>query len=245
MLEVCNLNKSFGGVQVAVDINLKLKEGERRSILGPNGAGKTTLFNLLAGTLAPDSGAILFQGKNITSLNIEKRARLGISRSFQRNFLFDDFTIRENLLLAASAAQGTTTWLWRDGFNHSRVRATVEQVAEQLALADLLDTPVKSVSYGNRRQLELGIALASKPRILLLDEPTSGIGPAMMESFHALITALPRELTILIVEHDFDLVFKVADYITVLNFGAIVYEGTPQETKKSPKVRDIYLGSSK
>ena len=242
MLEVRNLSKSFGGIAVTRNVSLRLGPGERRVILGPNGAGKTTLFNLLVGELRPDSGEILMDGVSISGLSVNQRARKGLARSYQKNNLFEDLSIRDNLMLAASSGQGKVSWLARDSFGDREVRETVEEVAEQIALQEILDTPVKAASYGNRRQLEVGIALATRPKILLMDEPTSGVGPSMIEGFHRLLKSLPRDLTILIIEHDMDLAFDVADRITVLNFGEVVFEGTPGETRGNSVVREIYLG---
>ena len=242
MLEVRDLCKAFGGVKVTQHVSFKLEPGERRVILGPNGAGKTTLFNQLAGTLAPDSGDILLGGDSVTGKSAAQRARAGIARSYQKNNLFDDLTVRENLMLSAAAAQRKSHWMIRDSFHDAGVREVVEEVAERVALADLLDVSVHECSYGARRQLEVGLALAQRPRVLLMDEPTSGVGPSMIDGFHKLMHALPKELTVLIIEHDMDLAFDVADRITVLNFGEVVFEGAPEETRGNPVVRDIYLG---
>jgi len=242
VLEVRQLCKSFGGLKVTREVSFALETGERRVILGPNGAGKTTLFNLLVGELAPTSGEILIDGHSVGGLSVSQRARLGLSRSYQRNNLFEDLTIRENLLLAVSAGQAKTAWMVRDSFRDKEVRETVSDVAEQVALTEVMDSPVRTVSYGNRRQLEVGLALATKPSILLMDEPTSGVGPGMIDGFRRLLQSLPRDLTVVIIEHDLDLAFDVADRITVLNFGEVVFEGTPEETRGNKVVRDIYLG---
>jgi len=242
MLEVRDLCKSFGGLQVTRKVSFALETGERRVILGPNGAGKTTLFNQLVGTLKPSSGDILIKGRSILGLSVSARARAGLSRSYQKNNLFETLTVRENLLLAAAAGQGRAHGIISDCFQDAEVRETVENVARQVALTDILDAPVHAAPYGNRRQLEVGLALATRPRILLMDEPTSGVGPSMIEGFHRLLHSLPRELTVLIIEHDMDLAFDVADRITVLNFGEVVFEGTPEETRGNKVVREIYLG---
>jgi ABC-type branched-subunit amino acid transport system ATPase component len=242
MLETINLCKSFGSLAVTDQVSLRLEKGERRAILGPNGAGKTTLFNLLAGQLEPSSGEIRLDGKNVTAYSVEARARMGLARSYQKNSLFDGLTVAENLALAAAAALGQSSRLLRDPLSNKHVRSAVEDVGTQIGLTTLLDTPVAHCSYGTRRQLEVGIALASKPKVLLLDEPASGAGPGMIEALHALLRSLPRELTILIIEHDMDLAFNVADRITVLNYGKVVFEGTPEETRKSSLVNEIYLG---
>ena len=242
MLEVQNLCKSFGGLRVTRDVSFRLEPGERRVILGPNGAGKTTLFNLLVGELTATSGDILIDGRSVTGLSVSQRARLGLSRSYQKNNLFEDLTIRENLLLAVSAGQGKIAWMVKDSFQDPAVQESVSEVATRVGLTEVLDKPVRAVSYGNRRQLEVGLALATKPTILLMDEPTSGVGPAMIDGFNKLLQSLPRDLTVVIIEHDLDLAFDVADRITVLNFGEVVFEGTPDETRGNKVVRDIYLG---
>ena len=242
MLEVRGLNKSFGALHVTRDVSLRLEKGERRVVLGPNGAGKTTLFNLLAGTLRPDSGAIRLDGADITRLPVERRARLGMSRSYQKNNLFEPLTVRENLALAAATARGLSFSLLRHSHDDPEIRETVDEVAAQVGLREVLDLPVSGASYGNRRQLEVGLALATRPKLLLMDEPTSGVGPGMIDAFHRLLGTLPRDLTVLIIEHDLDLGFSVADRITVLNYGEVVFEGTPDQTRASPAVREIYLG---
>ncbi|MDO5528560.1 MAG: ABC transporter ATP-binding protein [Paracoccus sp. (in: a-proteobacteria)] len=242
MLEVRKLCKNFGGIHVTREVSFKLEPGERRVILGPNGAGKTTLFNLLAGVLEPSSGDIELNGQNINRLSASQRARAGMSRSYQKNNLFENLTVRENLMLAASAGTGRTASLFRDNLKDPELREIAEEAAAQVSLTPLLDMEVRNASYGNRRQLEVGLALATRPRILLMDEPTSGVGPSMIEGFHQLLHSLPRDLTVLIIEHDMDLAFDVADRITVLNYGQVVFEGTPAETRGNKIVRDIYLG---
>lgn len=242
MLEVRNLNKSFGAIRVARDVSMRLEKGERRVVLGPNGAGKTTLFNLVAGTLKPDSGDILLDGVAVTGFPVDRRARMGMSRSYQKNNLFETLTVRENLTLAAMIARGWTGSPLSPQGARPEIVETVAEVAAQVSLTSLLDNPVRGASYGDRRRLEVGLALATRPKILLMDEPTSGVGPDMIEAFPKLIKALPRDLTILIIEHDFDLGFDVADRLTVLNYGEVVFEGDAAETRASPVVKEIYLG---
>ena len=242
MLEVVNLCKSFGSLTVTNDVSFRLQKGERRAILGPNGAGKTTLFNLLTGQLPAASGDIRLNGKSVTGYSVEARARLGLARSYQKNNVFGGLTVGENLSLAAAAAMGRSGQLLRDSFARKNVKKAVKDVAAQVGLIGVLDAPVAQCPYGTRRQLEVGIALASQPKVLLMDEPASGAGPAMIEGLHRLLKSLPAELTILIIEHDMDLAFDVAHRITVLNYGKVVFEGTPAETRKSPLVKEIYLG---
>lgn len=242
MLEVVDLCKSFGGLRVARNIAMRLEKGERRVVLGPNGAGKTTLFNLLAGTLKPTSGEIRLDGTRITDLGVAARARLGLSRSYQKNNLFEGLTIRENLALAAATAQGRGSSFFSRAHQSRSVRETAEEVAEQVGLSDRLDRQVAAASYGNRRQLEVGLALATRPKVLLMDEPTSGIGPGGVQAFQAMLTGLPADLTVLIVEHDMDLAFAVADRVTVLDHGEVVFDGPPEAARADTLVRDIYLG---
>ncbi|ALG91505.1 MULTISPECIES: ABC transporter ATP-binding protein [Actibacterium] len=243
MLETRNLDKRFGAIHVTRDVSLKLEKGERRVILGPNGAGKTTLFNQLVGELSSDSGSIHLDGEDVTGLSVAKRARRGLSRSYQKNTLFDGLTIAENLGLAASVAQGHATSLLRDSLSRSEVRETVAEVAAQVDLAPVLDALVSEVSYGIRRQLEVGVALATRPKVILMDEPTSGVGPEMAHGFHKMLNDLPRDLTLLIIEHDMDLAFDVADTITVLNYGEVVFDGLPEAARNSAMLKEIYLGS--
>lgn len=242
MLEAVNLCKAFGSLAVTKDVSLRLEKGERRAVLGPNGAGKTTLFNLLAGQLKPTSGEIKLDGRTVTGSSVEARAKLGLARSFQKNNLFDGLTIGENLSLAAAAAMGQSARIFRDSLRSKCVRQAVEEVAAQVWLAGQLHETVAHCSYGARRQLEVGIALASRPKVLLMDEPASGTGPGTIKALHILLKSLPRDLTILIIEHDLDLAFDVADRITVLNYGSTVFEGTPEEVRRSPLVNEIYLG---
>lgn len=243
MLELQGLDKSFGAVHVTRDVSMKLERGERRVILGPNGAGKTTLFNQIVGELTPDKGAIHLAGQDVTGLSVAGRARQGLSRSYQKNTLFDGLTVEENLGLAAAVHTGHATRLWSDSLAKPEVREIVEEVANQVNLMPYLHAKVSEVSYGVRRQLEVGVALATRPMVLLMDEPTSGVGPEMSKGFHDLLNNLPRDLTILIIEHDMDLAFDVADTITVLNYGEVVFDGLPEAARGSKLLKEIYLGS--
>ncbi|MGB0659136.1 MAG: ABC transporter ATP-binding protein [Mangrovicoccus sp.] len=243
MLETRNLDKSFGAVHVTRNVSLKLERGERRVILGPNGAGKTTLFNQLVGELTPDSGSVHLAGEDVTALPVARRARCGLSRSYQKNTLFDGLTVEENLGLAAAVHCGMATQLWSDSLAKPQVREIVEEVAEQVNLMPYIHARVSEISYGVRRQLEVGVALATRPLVLLMDEPTSGVGPEMSKGFHDLLNNLPRDLTMLIIEHDMDLAFDVADTITVLNYGEVVFDGLPEAARGSKLLKEIYLGS--
>ena len=243
MLEVRNLDKRFGPIHVTRDVTLTLERGERRVILGPNGAGKTTLFNQLVGELRPDTGTIHLAGEDVTALPVPARARRGLSRSYQKNTLFDGLSVADNLALAASVTTGNAMALRRDSLTQPEVREIVAEVAHQVNLLPYLDARVSEISYGVRRQLEVGVALATRPLVLLMDEPTSGVGPEMSKGFHDLLNNLPRDLTLLIIEHDMDLAFDVADTITVLNYGAVVFDGLPEQARGSSLLKEIYLGS--
>lgn len=242
MLDARDLCKRFGALTVTSGVTLSVPAGERRVVLGPNGAGKTTLFNLLAGELRPDAGSIRLCGRDVTALGVDARARLGLSRSYQRNTLFAGLSVRENLALAAATAQGRSATLLSDSLRHPAVVETVAEVAARLGLTEGLDWPADALPYGDRRRLELGLALATRPRVLLMDEPTSGIGPGAIEAFHAVLRGLPADLTLVVVEHDMDLAFEIADRVTVLDHGEVVFEGPPAAARESPLVREIYLG---
>jgi branched-chain amino acid transport system ATP-binding protein len=237
------LRRSFGALTAVNGVTLAVAPRERRAIIGPNGAGKTTLFNLVTGHLAPTAGRILFEGASIGALPPHAVARRGISRSFQRTNVFPRLPVRENLRLAAAAgSRGSYDMLGAVG----RLRAPLERAratAEAVGLADRLDAPAGTLSYGEQRQLEIGIALATRPKLLLLDEPTAGMSPEETQRMTELLAGLPREITLLIIEHDMDVVFTLADRITVLHYGEILAEGTADEVRADPRVYEVYLGS--
>jgi branched-chain amino acid transport system ATP-binding protein len=244
-LETRVLNKSFGSLAVAQDISLAFEAGRRYAIIGPNGAGKTTYFNLLAGNLRPDSGAILLEGRDVTGLDVTSRARIGIARSFQRNNVFPDFTVRDNLALACALRAGSTPIFWQPMSRLTSARKEADELAEQVGLADTGDIVARNISYGSQRQLEVALALACRPKVLLLDEPTSGMGPEETARMHALISGLPRTLTVIVIEHDMDIVLDLADCIIVLDYGRVLAQGTPAEVRASQVVRDRYLGEAR
>jgi branched-chain amino acid transport system ATP-binding protein len=244
MLKATGLCKSFGALEATKNVSLHLAAGARHALIGPNGAGKTTLFNLLAGEILPDSGSIMLDGQDVSRASSDSRARAGLGRSFQRNNLFDTETVRQNLLFADIAVQGNGWHFLRRLSVDKRANELAEQVAVQVGLADALDAPVSSLSYGARRQLEVGITLIGQPKVLLLDEPAAGMSADETDRMLALIDGLPKELAILIVEHDMDLVFAHADRITVLNYGQVLFEGTPDEVRASALVQETYLGEA-
>jgi branched-chain amino acid transport system ATP-binding protein len=243
LLELHDVSRFFGAVSALSRVSLAVPRRERRAIIGPNGAGKTTLFNLITGHLAPSGGRIEFDGRPITGLPPHRVARLGVSRSFQRNNLFPRLTVRESLRLAA-ASDGRGSWsLFGSVARLATPLARAREVAEAVGLAGRLDETVARLSYGEQRQLEIGIALATRPTLLLLDEPTAGMSPEETQRMTRLVAALPRDVTMLIIEHDMDVVFSLADRITVLHHGEVLVDGAPEAVRTDPRVYDVYLGT--
>ena len=242
MLTVKNLTKQFGALYAVRDVSLVVSSGDRHALIGPNGAGKTTLFNLLSGEIRSDSGTISFDGLDCTRSSADARARAGIGRSFQQNNLFEGLTVRENLVTAVVVSWGYGKRWWSALSKVSELKVRAKELAETIGLTEVLDTPVRKISYGLQRQLEVGLALATEPKLLLLDEPTAGMGPSETDLMVSLIGKLPSSLTVLIVEHDIDVVFKVANRITVLDEGVILYEGSSHEVRRSRVVQSRYLG---
>ena len=242
MLRAEGLHKSFGSLAVARHVDLAVERGARHALIGPNGAGKTTLFNLLSGELRPDAGRIVFGSRDITRDSADARARAGIARSFQRNSLFEEMSARDNLVCAALLARGLGHVFWKDLRRFTELYEKAEEIASLVGLAESLDRPARRLAYGLQRQLEVGLALALDPVVLLLDEPTAGMSPEETAAMRALLAGLPRELTLLVVEHDMDVVFGIAERITVLDAGTVLFEGSPEEVRASPAVRARYLG---
>ena len=241
MLVVEKLNKAFGALQVTCDISLDVEPGARHALIGPNGAGKTTLFNLLTGEIRADSGSITLAGKDLTRARPDIRARLGMARSYQQNNLFADLTVTQNLVTALVVARGYGLRLWQRLSDRNELALGAVEIAELIGLADVLDEPAHRLAYGMKRQLEVGLALAVEPKLLLLDEPTAGMSPDETKLMLTLIGSLPPTLTVLIIEHDMDVVFQFAERITVLDEGAVLFEGSPDEVHCSDVVRARYL----
>jgi branched-chain amino acid transport system ATP-binding protein len=243
LLSVEGLSRHFGALAALTGLSLSVAASERRAIIGPNGAGKTTLFNLITGDIRPSAGRILFEAEVITGLPAYAVARRGISRSFQRTNVFPRLSVLENLRLAASVGRGTY-----DVFGSiKRRREPIEQareVAAAVGLAGRIEVPAAVLSYGEQRQLEIGVALATQPKLLLLDEPTAGMSPEETERMTRMLERLPRSLTLLIIEHDMDVVSSLADRVTVLHYGEVLVEGSFDEVKVDPRVYDVYLGSA-
>jgi branched-chain amino acid transport system ATP-binding protein len=242
LLAVEQLTHHFGGLAALADVNLAVELGERRAIIGPNGAGKSTLFNLITGALRPSRGQIHLAGRNITHWPVYRRARLGLGRTFQRNNLFPRLTVFENVYLAGQQQPGRSGVWFRPATRTDQAGQAAAAILHQVGLAELPDVPANTLAYGQQRALEVALALATQPKILLLDEPTAGMSPAETADIIELIEALPKSLTILIVEHDMDVVFSLADRITVLHYGQVIAEDVPAEIRANPKVQEIYLG---
>ncbi len=242
-LRVDGLHKHFGGLAALVGVSLDVAAGERRAIIGPNGAGKTTLFNLIAGELPPSRGSIHLDGRDVTRLPVHERANLGLARTYQRNNLFLSLSVFENVRLAVQHHRRAASNPFRPASHYAEVHAATEAVLQRLGLTEQCRTPAGNLAYGQQRTLEVALALATEPQVLLLDEPTAGMSSAETGEMVRLIEGLSRSLTLLIVEHDMDVVFSLADRVTVLHYGEVIAEGLPGEVRANPKVREIYLGS--
>jgi len=242
-LETTGLVKRFGGLTATDNVSLRLERGARHALIGPNGAGKTTLINLLTGVLAPSDGRIMLEGIDITRLKPEQRVKRGVVRTFQINQLFPALTPFEALALAVSERRGEGGNWWRGAGANQRVTDDVIETARQFRLLDVLDEPAANLPYGRQRLLEIAIAIACKPRLLLLDEPAAGVTESDRHELLKTIAELPRDVTVLLIEHDMDMVFRFATRISVLVNGAVLTEGTPEEVARDPRVRAVYLGA--
>ena len=244
LLRTEGLSKSFGGVVATDNLNLTVRHGEAHAVIGPNGAGKTTLIAQLAGELAPSAGRIWFDGKDITGLPAHARVHIGIARSFQITNLLPSFTVAENLRVALRPRRGHSFVFLRDAARDPELEQGVQAMLELVGLAGRADAIARELAHGEQRQLELAMALASAPRLLLLDEPMAGIGHAEAPGMIELLLRIKRNCAMLLIEHDMDAVFRIADRITVLVGGRALASGTPEAIRDNPKVRAAYLGDS-
>jgi branched-chain amino acid transport system ATP-binding protein len=242
LLEVEDLTKRFGGVVASDRISLALNHGELHAIIGPNGAGKTTLIAQLTGEVAPDAGSVRFDGQDITALPVYRRSAIGLARSFQITSLFLDFTALDNVALAVQAHAGHSFRFWRNARVDAALREPARAALASVGLAERADAPAADLSHGERRQLEIAMALATKPRMLLLDEPMAGMGPEESVRLIENLRRLKGGVTILLIEHDMDAVFALADRISVLVYGRIIASGDPVAIRADPVVRQAYLG---
>ena len=241
-LETKGLVKRFGGFTATDDVSFRLEQGARHALIGPNGAGKTTFINLLTGVLTPSGGQIFLEGADITRLRPEQRVRRGLARTFQINQLFPAMTPLETLALAVSERMGGGRDWWRVIGSKRGASDEVVEMAQRFRLTDVLDERTSHLPYGKQRLLEIAVAFACRPRVLLLDEPAAGVPEAERHELLAAVAALPRDVSVLLIEHDMDLVFSFADRISVLVNGAVFTEGSVDEVSTDPRVRAVYLG---
>lgn len=240
-IELNAVSRRFGALQAVRDVTLSVQPGERRAILGPNGAGKTTLFNTICGDFPPTSGTIRFFGQEITAMKPHQRTRLGIGRTYQTSLLFDGLSVRENLFLAVRGVKGGRFSMARPAAGDPDL-ARVDELAERMRLTHRREAPVSELSHGQRRQLEVGMALAGEPRLLMLDEPAAGLSPGDRPELLRLLNELPRTLTLILIEHDMDIALAASDLVTVMKDGEVVVESTPDRIGSDPVVQAIYLG---
>jgi branched-chain amino acid transport system ATP-binding protein len=241
-LVIDRLSKNFGGLQALHDLSLEIQAGERRVILGPNGAGKTTLFNLIGGQLSPSAGRIFLFGQEVTHLPPFRRAALGLARTFQITTLFPNLTVLENMLLAVQSLDAIRFVLYRPLASYQHILSKAQNLLEQWNLWEKRHAPVRQLSYGEQRQIEILLALAHMPKVLLLDEPTAGLSVAETQQVVTMIQELDPSITVLLIEHDMAVAFQVAQHITVLHQGRLLANGAPLVIRQDPTVAEIYLG---
>jgi branched-chain amino acid transport system ATP-binding protein len=243
-LRTVGLVKQFGGLRAVNAVSLTLSQGERHAVIGPNGAGKTSLINLLTGMLRPSAGEVFLGEERITRLSVHQRVKRGLTRTFQINNLFPELTVLQSVLLAVCEQRGVATNAWRPISACTEEIAAARAILRTLHLHHIEGEAVKELAYGQQRLVEIALALACKPRILLLDEPAAGVPKGESEALFGAIAGLPGEVTVLLIEHDMDIVFRFAERITVLVAGAIMTEGTPQEIARNEEVKQVYLGNA-
>ena len=243
MLQLDGVSKHFGALAATDDVNFAIESGERVALVGPNGAGKTTLFNLICGELTPDKGTVRLDGRDVTRQPPERIAGAGLGRTFQRNSLFLESTVYENIRLAVQGRRGVRYQMLRPVEKYPQLREETEEVLARVGLAERSEIKVAELSYGEQRQLELGVTLATSPRVLLLDEPTAGMSAKETQEMVAMLKSMPDTVALLIVEHDMDVVAALAHRIVVLNFGKVIADGMPEEVRKNEEVLAAYLGA--
>jgi ABC-type branched-subunit amino acid transport system ATPase component len=241
-LQTVGLNKNFGALVATRDLTLSIERGARHALIGPNGAGKTTVVNLLTGVLTPSSGAVLLEGVDITRLSVHARALRGLSRTFQINQLFADLSPLEAITLAVSERRGEGDSWWQSLGRRSEDNAEIEDLLSRFHLDDVMNARTATLPYGKQRLLEIALAIAARPRVLLLDEPAAGVPEAERKDILAAVADLPRDVSVLLIEHDMDLVFSFADRISVLVNGALLVEGEPDQVARDARVKAVYLG---
>jgi branched-chain amino acid transport system ATP-binding protein len=241
-LLIRNLHKSFRGLIATQDVNLRVEPGERRLLIGPNGAGKTTLFNQIAGDLKPNAGRIALFGTDVTRLPPHRRAHMGLARTYQILTLFPRETLLRNVTLALLGLRVTRWNMFRPVANDHVLHAEAAEALTRVGLDRLAERPVAALSYGEKRRLEIALALAQNPRLLLLDEPLAGLSTEERETVRQVIAGIPRSTTVVLIEHDMDIALDLADTVTLLQFGAVIVDGTRDEVIADPRTREVYLG---
>jgi ABC-type branched-subunit amino acid transport system ATPase component len=243
-LQTRGLTKRFGGFVATDDVSLDIAPGSRHALIGPNGAGKTTLINLLTGFLEPSAGRVLLEGEDVTALSQHERVKRGVARTFQINRLFADMTVLESVLLPICERRGLAARWWRPLGAHGDALDEAAQLLGELRLGDVANERAKNLAYGKQRLVEIALALAAKPRVLLLDEPAAGVPTSESRELFETIARLPRSVTVVLIEHDMDLVFRFADRISVLVSGAVLVEDVPEKIAADAMVRQLYLGEA-
>ena len=241
-LRIRDIHKDFSGLMVLAGVDFTVREKERHAVIGPNGAGKTTLFNIISGKFKPSSGSILFKGQEISGKSAYSLNRIGLSRSFQITNVFQDLSVFDNIRSGVRSRQGLRYHFFRKPDNNRRINERTEAIAEALGLKDVLHVPANSLSYGQQRALEIGITLSTDPELILLDEPTAGMTREETAQAIAMIDKVTAGRTLVIIEHDMDVVFSLADTISVLHYGKILVSDTPDEIRNDQRVKDAYLG---
>jgi branched-chain amino acid transport system ATP-binding protein len=243
VLECEDVTRRFGGLEAVSHVSLRLRKGERRGVLGPNGAGKTTLFRLISGEMPLTAGRIRLFGRDITQTPCHRRTHLGLGRTFQITNLFPTMTVGDNLVLAALGLERTKFSMLRPLWTYRGIRAGALEILDAVGLADKREETVRNLSHGEQRQIEIALALLTRPRVLLLDEPTAGLSPAESALMTRTIQKLDGDITILLIEHDMDVVFDIVSQITVLHLGRFFAEGAPADIRNDPRVQEIYFGA--
>jgi branched-chain amino acid transport system ATP-binding protein len=243
-LQTQKLTKKFGGFVATDNVSLNVTTGSRHALIGPNGAGKTTLINLLTGNLEPSAGQVLLEGNDVTVLSQHERVKRGVARTFQINRLFADMTVLESVLLSICERRSLSSHWWRPAAAHSEAVNEAAQLLADLRLVDVANERTRNLAYGKQRLIEIALALAAKPRVLLLDEPAAGVPTLESRELFETIARLPRDVTVVLIEHDMDLVFRFAERISVMVSGAIMTEDTPERIAADPMVRQLYLGEA-
>ena len=241
-LEIIELNKAFGGLRVTQDVSLKIRQGERRLIIGPNGAGKTTLFNQISGDMRPNSGRIKLFGADVTTLAPYRRAHLGLSRTYQIITLFTGDTLEHNVTLGLLGLLPSRWQMWRPLSFYRDLASEARRTLDTVGLLHLADQPISEIAYGEKRRVELAMALAQKPRVLLLDEPLAGLSNSERTTVKSLIASIPRETTVIMIEHDMDTALDLAETVTLLNYGRVIVDGERDAVIADERTREVYLG---